>query len=439
MFSWRFAHGEKWHPLYPLLIQALSKFIDPIFAGRLLSLLFGGFSLYFLWRLTQKLYGRAAAFWASLFFVVSPLLLWVQLRVLTESLFVFTSLATIFYFLEIWKKQYDWNFCLLVFFCGLGALTRPEGLLGILLIAAAFIRLARGRTWKPLLYAAPAVVPWALLLVWFHLHTSGSGYQNVAAISYRQISIQKLLIYFVSYLEAYPYVMFYPVFLFALYHLIFKAWKSNRIWFVSLFAVHALWFGILAFHWAWTTRLLVLPATLLLVEAGSMVVFLRERISRRVWNTIFLTVFLFSWSFAVVALYFQRETFADFKESTLFIREHRKNQRVYSDELIKVGYYLQSPVLEYSRDAHFQPGDIIALHSFHTTLREELVQLSRQYQVAFVYGATARTIPILANGLAATMTETNQVSMLQRRFEWQKSSSVVLQVLSQKQQDKAQK
>jgi hypothetical protein len=432
LFSWSWRNGDKWHPLYPILIHMMDRIFDPILAGRFISAVCGLLTLPILWSITNRLYGKRSALFSCCLFFVSPQLLWIQTRVLTESLFVLVALAALFYFVRLWKENHPWDFCLLLFFSGLSLLTRPEGLVFLPLILLSLMRIIwHGRS-KQILFSLPSLVPWILFAIWFQMRSSGANYQSELLFSLQTLSLGKCLLYIVSYLEVYPYILTYPIFLLFLFHAGKKSETRNGIWLFTLIYIHIVWFGILALHWAWTPRFLIFPSVLLLAEAAAKLSKLEKRLRRNVWMALFISVLAFSLLFAASVLYLQRGTYADVKDSALFVRNKRTNQRIFSDEYFKVSYYLGTPVIFYSRSATFQPGDIVILHSFHTPLRNEVIELSRRYKLSFVYSTSSTTMPLLANGLVAKSADNNLPLILQQRFTVQKFDSIVLQILALK-------
>jgi hypothetical protein len=415
-----------------MLIHILDRVLDPILAGRFVSAVCGLLTLPILWNLTNLFYGKRSAFFACCLFFVSPQLLWIQTRVLTESLFVLVALAALFYFIRVWKESRPWDFCLLLFFSGLSILTRPEGLVFLPLILMSLMRIIwRGRS-KQIPFSLPGLVPWIFFALWFHMRSSGANYQSELLFSLQTLSLGKCLLYIVSYLETYPYVLTYPVFLLFLFHISKKSEPLNGIWLSTLIYIHIVWFGMVAVHWAWTPRFLIFPSILLLVEAAAMLSKLEKRLRPNMWIALFIFVLTFSFLFAAAALYLQRGTYADVKDSALFVRNKRTNQRIFSDEYFKVNYYLGSPPISYSREVTFQPGDILILHSFHTPLRNEVIELSSQYKLSLVYSTSTTTVPLLANGLTARSADTNLPSILQQRFTVQKFDNIVVQILAKK-------
>ncbi len=429
---WSFTKELKWHPLYPGLMKGLSAIIDPILAGRIVSALSGLVTLIFLGRLAEKLYNRQTAIIASLLFITAPLVLLFSTRVLTESLFLAVSVGTVYYFFCSLDQESRWGMAGLVFFCGLTVLTRPEGFIFTSLIGISALNTIRKRKWKPLFFSCAGLASWLVFFLWWRLRPTGSTYVRVFNTSLNDLSLERFLTYLFSYIEAYPYALCYPIFLLAFYHVMVQAFQRRALWAWILVFLHVIWIGILCMHWAWTTRFLIVLATLALVEAASMLTSLQSRVSPRLWKALAFSVLVFSLIQSNVALYFGKQTFADIKDTALFIRNNSGQQRIFSDESFKVQYYLGRSILPYSVNTDFQPGDIITLHSFHTHLSNEVETLTKRYKLSLVYSAGSRTMPFLGCGPVEVFSGTNQPSLLQNRFRPQRFQSLVLQIVAKK-------
>ena len=86
--SWRFislTDGKQ--PLFIWLAMVLMKIVsDPLVAGRLVSIGAGFASLVGIWLLTNELFGRKEAFWASFLYLVAPIYLLYDRMALVDSL-----------------------------------------------------------------------------------------------------------------------------------------------------------------------------------------------------------------------------------------------------------------------------------------------------------------------------------------------------------------
>jgi hypothetical protein len=355
--------------------------------------------------------------------------LFVNTRVLSESLYLAVSLAAIAYFLDsLDEHPKGYDFLLTVFFSGLAILTRPEGIILLPLLFIAAFSLLRRKLWKNVIYAIPGILPWLLYFLWARFQ-SNAGYQSELAFSFRTGTPTKFLTYLFAYIDVYPYTTFLPIFVLAFMG-IFGSWHPQRKrWLFTLLYFHIAIFAAIAIHQAWSTRFLLLPLTLLLIEASGALQFLSGKMSEPAWKTVMIATVLSSLTFAVMALYYQRETYADMKETGLYVRNQAKGARVFSDEIIKTTYYAGCPINSYQPAAIYTPGDLIVLHSFHTPVVAEFKRLAERHELEFVFSAESRIMPLLANTLL-TRQLTNLPIAMTERFRFQGFYSAIARVKS---------
>jgi 4-amino-4-deoxy-L-arabinose transferase-like glycosyltransferase len=428
--QWSFAHPGFRHPLYPILIQAFSLFLDPILAGRLVSSLAGVGSLFALYALGRKVYGEKAAIYACGLFTISPLIVWIHTRVLSESLFLSLFLLTLFYFLKCLENLSWKSFFLMVLFSGLAMLTRPEGIAFVPLIFFTTFYYIRRGSWKAVLKGSPGLLTWLFFFAWMLLE--GWTYKNVMESSLRQATIVDLFTYLILYLESYPYVACYPVFALALLGFLERSPAGRFRWILTVAYVHVLWFAALSIHRWWSTRFLIPPLSLLLIEAAAMLESLQARWSKLSWIALTAFIIVSSTVLAGASLYFQKEIFADIKSTAIFAGKQFPKQRLISDEVTKVAYYSKKDVVRYDRGASLSPGDVLLLHSFYTPLTNELQALSQKYNMVLLGRSRAYSIPILANIHTETSRETHSPIQFVWRFQRQRFESFVIGIKSRK-------
>lgn len=428
--QWSFDQLELRHPLYPLFIQVFTPVFDPVVAGRFVSSLAGLISLAILYSISLRLYGKTGAAITAALWTLSPMILWIHSRVLSESLFLMFFLAALLYFLRTLEEQRWEHLCLQIFFSGLATLTRPEGLaFAPLLLYSIFHWTQRGDR-KSLRYTIPAFIPWALFGLWTLF--SGLGYSKIMESSMEKTSVRDFITYFVVYLESYPYVMCYPVFALAFLGLFRSSTKERSRWLFMLGYFHLIWFLTISIHRSWSTRFLIVPLTLLLVEAAGTLDWLRVRLKFRSWSILTAVTLLSCGVLALTSLYFQKQIFADVKESALFVREHYNNHRIFSDEKTKVSYYSGNYVHVFQPNTAFNDGDILILNSFYTPLQREIESLSKRYNLALLHQSNAQTKPVLANINTETTNETHSPEKFVWRFQTQRFQSLVIGIASRK-------
>lgn len=161
--GYRSAASAAFFPLYPLLVRCLTPlFVSAVIAGAFISLASFAGALYLLHRLTELELGRRSADAAVLLISFAPLSFFFS-AVYTESLFLLLSVGAV-----LAARQDRWRLA-----CLLGVLvtlTRPNGILIILLLAGIRIRRDGGLTRELVWLLA---LPGALLIDLAILHASG--------------------------------------------------------------------------------------------------------------------------------------------------------------------------------------------------------------------------------------------------------------------------
>lgn len=416
LLTWSFDHPVRWHPLYPLLIKPLTLFLDPIIAGRVVSIGCGAAAMIALTRLTEKLYGSRAGIAMGWIYAVSPLFWWCNLRVLTESTFQFFFCLSI-YFLVLYSHEYK-RFAAPAFILtsGLSALTRPEG---FVLLPFVFYVLFREFFYrKTVVFVAAALIPWIVCLYWSFAVSSSDSYSDIFVFNITEFQYGHAFGRLFSYIEAYPYIAFYPLFAFALIHLARR--ERTRIWGLLLLYIHAVFLVMLFFHPAWSTRFLLIPLSLLLVEAAA-------GLSRRRWPLKAIVIgscFVFS----LLSIYLQKGMFSDFKRSAIAVKGSYANNRVISDEQAKTEYYLEKAIVPYEPNVELRKGDVLLLHSYNTDLSKAKELLDARYYYRPLLSTETSIIPLLGSSALGEMDYTNSPIVLLQRFHRQRFQSVVVMI-----------
>jgi hypothetical protein len=210
--------------------------------------------------------------------------------------------------------------------------------------------------------------------------------------------------------------MFYPLLAFALFHLVRR--KSAGDWRIILLYVHVVFAIILFFHPAWSTRFLLIPISLMLMEASAALARMRRSVKAFSIAACFL--------FALMSVYLQKETFSDFKRSALAVKNSYPDHRVISDEQTKTEYYLEKRIVPYEMDLELQNGDVLILHSHNTDLNAQKELLDARYFYRPLLSTHASIVPLLANTALAKTELTNSTNAVLQRFLKQEFQSVVV-------------
>jgi 4-amino-4-deoxy-L-arabinose transferase-like glycosyltransferase len=136
-------------PFYPLLLAGMKLAIsDPEIAGKLVSLLLGTCAFFPLYYLGKRFFEQKVVFIGLFLFALHPYLVRYSAEVLSESTFIFLSIAGFWMLWKGWEEK-QYLFCALAgFILGLSCLTRAQGLIWIGVILAvplAFSFLRQGK------------------------------------------------------------------------------------------------------------------------------------------------------------------------------------------------------------------------------------------------------------------------------------------------------
>lgn len=436
IFNWSWTTSQKWHPLYPLLIKSLMMIVpDAILAGRIISVLCGGIAVIGLWRLTADIYDSDTANISAILLIASPQFLWTNTRVFTESLFVAISIGIILFSFRSILHHNPRDAFISIFLSGLAVLTRPDGIILLPCALWALIHVFKviKQRLRTILLLIPALSSWLFFLIWFKGRNPETSYQGELLFDLVSSSLARILLFFATYIENYPYSLTYPVFLAALFAIVWGPMNnSRRIWLIILAYLHLAVFFMVSIHARWSSRFLILILVFVLPESALFFVVLRSKIKSRTWSIVTIGAIIFSFSFAIIGNYLQKNTYKDAKVSAIFVKDKFPTMPVYSDEVYKVPFYLERDVTRYSPGQFFQPGDILVLHSFHTPLQPELAKLFTAYDFRVCYVARSRTMPVLTNSLLESITINGQPITIVKRFEWQRFESIVIQIGNRK-------
>jgi len=211
-----------WPPLYTALVWILrAAHLDPILAGRLVSIVASALLVFPIWTLARRWSGRRAALFALAVYTVSPLSMRWSLRVMTDMAFLlFFHLACVAWLTFAARSTEDMirrrQLGMATLWAVLAVLTRYQGILLAPLVWGGVVvlwsRKARGRGW---ILAAQTL--WLALPAWWLFQRFGHFEQ----IDERQGAAwaETLLNYWnVSemFLYVLPYALTLPVFLFFL-------------------------------------------------------------------------------------------------------------------------------------------------------------------------------------------------------------------------------
>ncbi len=119
-------------PLYQLLLAGMRLLVgDPEVAGKLVSLLAGICAFFLLYDLGKRFFDHKVVFLGLFLFAINPLLVRYSAEVLSDSTFIFLSIAGFWMLWRGWEKK-QYLFCALAgIILGLSCLTRAQGIFWI--------------------------------------------------------------------------------------------------------------------------------------------------------------------------------------------------------------------------------------------------------------------------------------------------------------------
>lgn len=448
--------GSPIPPIYPGSIVAFSFiFGDREVSAKLVSILFGSLTVFPLFALGRRVYGERSGLYAILLYTVSPMILRWSIRVMGEATYTFPTVLGLWLFVEYFhsKKLRYVIFCPMA--CGLAPLAHVPG--QVLLPVSVFLyfyfairrivlSLRRSPVWKKLLKTLSLIIvvfplsfsTWIFWVIWERYITRSTVYNQSMETSLLSLS-RRFWVWLQEYALIYPYILTYPLALFFLIGLVRSFLPINRkstrkIWGgVFLFYFLIIFAGVVANKW-WTPRYLYSLFPLSIVIAAFGIETFRWKIKKiRVSVIILALCLLFSTGFSIVALRYSRDSFGDVKRTALFLRDHLKKGRVFSDEILKTGWWAKRPLIAYSKNnkRRLRPNDYVVLHSWGgTNIPLELAYLRRRFDIEIIHEEKAEVIPILADDILSR--GANAPVVAHHRFEKQKFLALVIKLLKEK-------
>lgn len=422
--------SSAWPPLYPALIQAFNLlFRDLELSGKLISIIAGAMTVLPIFYLGRKIYDEQTGLYAALLFSVTPVALRWNIRVMTDSMFVFLFLLSLWYLLEFYSN-YDRNKLILsTFISGLAIATKYQGLVLLPLLVVAFLIYIRKNGWRKVFPVLGGWVSWLIVIFWLY-------HQGCEQWSHYQKSMQTTpgyapLICAETYLTILPYILTYPVFIFTCYGL-FKSKNQKLFLAISGYLIVALLIAH-SFYYSFQTRywLSIIPILLILAAYG--ITSLKEK-SRRIVLTICI---LCSLIFSLAVLYFQRDTYGDLKRSALYIRDHLRGKTIFSDETIKTSFWAEVPIKMFDLE-NIKPDSYVVLHSLYTqvyypqaypNLAREIKTFMKDYKLKKIYETKSEIVPLLPD-IMSSPPFTNHPGWASARYQRQYFHSVIFRVES---------
>ncbi len=120
-------------PLMLWFFGIFSNFFDPLFAGRLVSVIAGGISLIGIYLVTKKIFNKNSAYLASIIFSISPIFVFYNRQALLESGIICIGIWVFYSLLNLIEKPTNKNGAILGIILGLGVFIKSNSFLFILI------------------------------------------------------------------------------------------------------------------------------------------------------------------------------------------------------------------------------------------------------------------------------------------------------------------
>lgn len=442
-------------PLYPAAILVLDMATgDREMAGKLISMLAAALTVFPLFYLGRRVYGRTAGFYAILLYTVSPLILRWSIRIMGEATYTLFMVASLWLFVEFFHSFRVKHLIGCCLFAAVAPLAHLPGrilavpalfLFGYFVVRGfvnAFRSPSRGRALLKTLGVIALVLPvvflvWALGELWYSNLARNVWYREQMVISLDSV-YPRMERWIREYLLIFPYILTYPAAFFMALGIVrsfFPLLKKDikKVWILLFFAYFVMIFaGIVINKW-WTPRYLyALVPFSLVISAHGLEIFRVRLLRARLSHLLFAVCFIFSAGFTAYTLRVSRDSFGDLKRAALYVRDELPPGRVWTDEIVKTNWWAQRSLRGYTaRNRHeVRPGDYVVLHSWGgTNIARELAYLRRRFGIRVVHEEKSWIKPILADDLLAQ--GANHPGVAAQRFKRQDFLTLIVQVLRQ--------
>ncbi len=371
-----------WPPLYTFAMHLFHLlFRNWIISGRFVSILSGALAIVPLYLLSENFFGEVTARYTSLLYIFSPLIFRFNLKVLTDSLFLFLFLSSTYFFFLALERKNIFSCFWFSFLSGLSTLTRYEGFVFLPFLIYLFLK--KNIKKSPLFLG---IIGWLPLILWIYYR----GFGHISQYGERLVgmNIREFLLWGESLTISFAYVLTYPVFLFSLYTMFHLSHEEKKKEFTFLTLI--LFFFWLPPHILFHSFQLryflpLIPFFLILASEG-----LRKVKFSRIWISICL---LFSITFTSLSLIFQKDTFGDVKRSAEWVRKNVRKEWVYSDEYWKTRFWSKKRIRKW--EGREKKEDVLVLHSGYSNITEDMRYISRNYNYRLLYSTHSRILPLL--------------------------------------------
>lgn len=446
-------------PLYPLLAQATGALLgDGVLGGRLVSALAGAALAVVVFRLGETLFGARAAWVGTALYTVSPLPFRWSVRAMTDVPFALALTAGLWLMVEGLRRPGPGRVGLAIFVLGLGALIRPEGVLGVVPALALAIFTGWRRGPKVAVLAGWGWASWVAFALWrWALTTGAAGYAETANHTLDRLQLANLGT-FTSFYGSYFFMAVFSLtpIVIAFAYVGFQrlkagpraalpaaatpstdsgetVWEPAERWLlvgtVTFLVVATA--GIVSVHFFFSTRHLLFLYPLACVLAGGG---LAPALARSRWRQLLLGVAMLNSVLLLgAAMIGAQETFGDLRRGAELARGDGYTGPILATDFEqKVSRtFAGEPVGRYVR-AKAAPGQRVLLNNFEFGDKGQAAEqkwLCATFVCRTVAQTGARTMPILADDLGADRTVNGNVRHnLGHLFRWHQFETVVIEL-----------
>ncbi len=418
-------------PLYGFILEPFYNLFSFIptheFAGSFISILSASLSVVPLFLIGRYFFTDKVGVYSVLFFIVSPVALRWNIRVMTDSLFTLFFLLCVYSLVRLYyesdKRWLFWS----VFLAGMASLTRYQGLALTPIVAFLCIRELRRKRYWALAIAIPAVLPWLFFCWWIFSRKFG----QIGVYKNQMQGLSNYLEMFTTYMSVLPYALTYPVFALFCYG-VYKSWRMERgrvlaIIFAALFLP---WLIMHTFYSELVIRTFLPLFPLAMIFAAYAATLIKRE------KTVMVVSLVISMVCAGAVLYYQRDTFGDIKRASQWVRFNvDPSAHVYATDSsnLKTKFWSRRDINKYRPDAPFKPGDYLLLPSFYTYIEKSIGEVNEKYRLKTVYETASSIVPLLPD-ITDPPEHTMTPGWKKFRFKRHNFRSVVVKVVERREE-----
>jgi len=411
-----------WPPVYTFLIKFLELFdIDGISAGKIISISSGVLTLIPIFLLSFKLWGRRTAIFSAILFSIAPMSLRWNIRVMTDSLFVFLS-TLIFYlsFVTFASIENDSKFrksiipfSVAVFLTPILILTRYQGVLFLPFILLCYFFICKSNRRVEVLPII-ALISFVLIFIWLKYRGISHSVQFVerAGTSLTDV-LKNYATVFESFVAYMPYFLTYPVFILMIYAFCREDFSDSNKKFLLYFTLYY-FFALLILQTMFQSfqeRYFypIVPFVSIFAGRGIGLLIDEKRLKIVIRYILIILSFTYIIILGLAVLYFQRDAFGDLRRAAEFLKSVESNAIIFSNEnnhtlpaCIKDKFWSERKVElltdDYIFGDKFLPGgSYLCLHSAYGGLNNFgalLMTLKKRYTLEEIYSTQSVIYPI---------------------------------------------